>query len=242
MPRTTKIIKAVRDLQMRRPEYFGKNTNRVTKFSGTLPRPNLLSNTKFFDGERILDKVLPSEMWETKPSVWHDRFLEVLDDCDGVSPFMLEVLAEDLVARCGMFKHYKPWFIPDKALEVGAGIPALLCLCLSGAMLSGAEVIKLDYDSFVVADNDEPWGVQHNKVIGSDVQLTVVSYKRIVEGTYWRGGSCNSRPFCAAFRAAMRAEDKVAAETLLCAYWATRSTKRLDSVLKIKTREELWRI
>ncbi len=82
----------------------------------------------------------------------------------------------------------------------------------------------------------------NTKVIGSDVQLTVVSYKRIVEGTYWRGGSCNSRPFCAAFRAAMRAEDKVAAETLLCAYWATRSTKRLDSVLKIKTREELWRI
>lgn len=239
MSSLTPIREAMQELHMRRPKYFLGVAGKLRRYKGDIPRPNLLSETRFYDGERILHKILPPGVLSGDLQAWHDRFYETIDEARGMSPSMVEFYSEDILTRSGLPKSYRHWLAPKRSISRGLGINNLVVFSLVGAMFSGASVALLNKDSFLVTGGQHTWGIKNNKVFGTDTHLLEVSYEQIVKGKYWRGGSAENYAFSSAYAAACKAHDEVAKETMICAYWSGRDSKRLN-LLFTSTRSDLW--
>lgn len=228
----TPIIKAIKTLRTLRPEYFTPGPGRIPVLRYPFQRPSLLT-TSVFEGVPLQDIATPSGMMQYDALTWKEWFDEICAENLEDDPDDLDELVFDIVQRCHLNWRQKNRFLPSGPLNTRQAISVILCFCLQGALLKGAEVVRLDTDSFILAMDGVEWGIQNHRAPNKQKLPHSLHYRNIVTGRWWRDGRCANANLVRAHHAASKEKDLVAMEVINAIFWNIPEGRRIDSLFTI---------
>lgn len=233
MARTTPLTHALKLLKVMQPEYFKYGPGRIPALRYPFQRPNLLTEATFGDVPLRLIAA-PTGMVDVSVLTWKEWFDEIVAENLDDSPPELRALVEDLACRAHLNARQLKRFMPRHVVASVQAINAILCFCLQGAVLSGAQIMDLSQDTFsLLADNGE-WGIRSNRVLHTDHNLSYpLPYQAVVQGTAWKGGGSSNGNLVRAYHSAQKANDIAAMEVINAAFWNIPEGSRIDALFTL---------